>query len=72
LSVLAKVKKWGNSIGLVIPAEVVKKERIRTGDTVEVVLRRKVPRLDEVGGTVKLRHSLEDLIRKMEEGWDDF
>lgn len=68
---LTKAKKWGNSIGLVIPADVVQKERIRPGDTVEVVVRRKVPRLEELGGTVKLRHNLEDLLREMEEGWDD-
>ncbi len=70
-NVLAKAKKWGNSIGLVIPAYVVKKERIRPGDTVEVVVRRRVPRLEELGGTVKLHHNLEDLLREMEEGWDD-
>jgi antitoxin component of MazEF toxin-antitoxin module len=69
--VLTKAKKWGNSIGLVIPADVVRKERIRPGDMVEVVLRRRVPRLEELGGTLKLRHNLKDLLREMEEGWDD-
>jgi len=69
--VLTKAKKWGNSIGLVIPAEVVKKERIRPGDAVELVVRRRVPRLEELGSTLKLNHKLEDLLRNMEEGWDD-
>ena len=68
---LTKAKKWGNSIGLVIPAEVVKKERIRPGDAVELVVRRRVPRLEELGSTLKLNHKLEDLLRNMEEGWDD-
>jgi len=69
--VLTKAKKWGNSIGLVIPSNLVKKERIRPGDTVEIVVRRRLPRLEELGGTVKLRHNLEQLLREMEEGWDD-
>jgi len=69
--VLTKAKKWGNSIGLVIPAEVVHDEGIRPGDAVELVVRRRVPRLEELGGTLKLRHKLEDLLREMEEGWDD-
>jgi len=69
--VLTKAKKWGNSIGLVIPSNLVKKERIRPGDTVEIVVRRRLPRLEELGGTVKLRHNLEELLREMEEGWDD-
>ncbi|TLZ86071.1 MAG: AbrB/MazE/SpoVT family DNA-binding domain-containing protein [Methanobacteriota archaeon] len=69
--VLTKAKKWGNSIGLVIPAEVVKKERIRPGDSIELVVRKRVPRLEELGGTLKLRHKLQDLLGEMEEGWDD-
>ena len=68
--VLTKAKKWGNSIGLVIPAEVVKKERIRPGDTIELVVRKRVPRLEELGGTFRLRHKLQDLLREMEGGWD--
>jgi len=69
--VLAKAKKWGNSIGFVIPAEIVKRERIRPGDAVDLVVRRRVPKLEELGGTLKLHHKLEDLLRLMEEGWDD-
>ena len=68
---LAKAKKWGNSIGLVIPAEVVKKEGIHPGDAVEIVFRKRLPALEELAGTVKLRHSLPVLLRAMEEGWDD-
>ncbi len=70
-AVLAKAKKWGNSIGLVIPSDLVKREGIRPGDTVEVVLRRRLPRLEELGGTVRLRHNLEDVLLEMEEGSDE-
>lgn len=68
---LATAKRWGNSIGLVIPAEVVKREGIRPGDAVDVVVRRRIPSPEELGGTVKLRHDLGELLRAMEEGWDD-
>ena len=71
-SVLTKAKRWGNSIGLVIPADVVKKEGIRPGDTIEILIQRRLPRLEELGGTVKLRHRLEDVLRAAKEGWDDF
>ena len=69
--VLATAKRWGNSIGLVIPAEVVRKEGIRPGDAIDVVVRKRIPALEEMGGTLKLRHDLQDLLRAMEEGWDD-
>ncbi len=68
---LATAKKWGNSIGLVIPSEVVRKEGIRPGDAVEIDVRKRIPALEELAGTVKLRHNLQDLLREMERGWDD-
>ena len=32
----AKVKKWGNSIGLIIPKNIVKIENLHIGDTIKV------------------------------------
>jgi len=68
---LAKAKKWGNSIGFIVPADVVRMEGIRPGDVVDVQIRKRIPSLEELSGTVKLRHNLRDLLREMEEGWDD-
>jgi antitoxin component of MazEF toxin-antitoxin module len=36
----AKVKKWGNSLGLIIPADVASKEGIKEGDEVEYQLKK--------------------------------
>jgi len=49
----------------------VKREKIRPGDAIELVVRKRIPRLEELGGTLKLRHKLQDLLGEMEEGWDD-
>jgi len=49
----------------------VRKEGIRPGDVVDVQIRKRIPSLEELSGTVKLRHTLRDLLREMEEGWDD-
>lgn len=32
----AKIKKWGNSVGLIIPKTIVKVEDLHIGDTVKV------------------------------------
>jgi antitoxin component of MazEF toxin-antitoxin module len=69
--VIARAKKWGNSLGLIVPAEVVRAHNIRDGDYLELEVRRRVPRPDELSGSWKFRRSLTDLIREMEEGWDD-
>jgi len=68
---LAKVKKWGNSLGLIVPAEVARSRGIRDGDVLEVELLRKVPSPEELAGTVEFRRSLKALLREMEAGWED-
>ena len=34
----AKVKRWGNSFGVVIPIEVVEKEKIKENQTLKLIL----------------------------------
>jgi len=36
----AKLKRWGNSYGVVVPKEVVEKEGLKEGDGVEISVRR--------------------------------
>jgi len=69
--VITRAKKWGNSLGLILPAEVARDRNIRDGDYLEVEIRRRIPRPDELSGTWKFRRNLRDLIREMKEGWDD-
>jgi|TARA_Y100000031_G_C8142439_1_gene348271 hypothetical protein len=44
----AKIKKWGNSIGLIIPRDIVKIENLHIGDTVKVEIG-KEKRVDAFG-----------------------
>jgi len=69
--VIAQAKKWGNSLGLIVPAELVRSQNIRNGDYLEIEIRRKIPRPDELSGTWKFRRNLRELIREMEAGWND-
>ncbi len=45
----AEVKQWGNSLGVVIPAEVVKKERLKPGEELRLDISR-VKSLPELFG----------------------
>ncbi|MDG7012320.1 MAG: AbrB/MazE/SpoVT family DNA-binding domain-containing protein, partial [Nitrososphaerota archaeon] len=38
----AKLKRWGNSYGVVVPKEVVEKEGLREGEVVEVIVRKAI------------------------------
>mgnify|MGYP001558587725 FL=1 len=65
--VKAKARKWGNSIGLVIPRDVVKKENIHPGKYVEILIPKKNNVLKETFGTFKFKKTaqqIKDELRK--------
>jgi len=69
--VLAKVRRWGNSLGLIVPADIVRARGLREGDQVDIEIRQRVPTIEELAGSFQLRTNLKTLLREMEEGWDD-
>jgi antitoxin component of MazEF toxin-antitoxin module len=66
----AVVKRIGNSLGVLIPKEVVERTGIREGDSVEIQLTRKV-NLREMFGAVKFSKSSQELKDEMRGGWGD-
>jgi len=63
------VRKWGNSLGVVFPKELVKEKKVRVNEKiiVEVV---KEADLSDIFGTLKRKMSgqqFKDMVRK---GWD--
>jgi antitoxin component of MazEF toxin-antitoxin module len=51
----AKPKKWGNSLGIVIPKEVIESEHIKEGRDIEVVFMKSGNVLRETFGMMKGR-----------------
>lgn len=47
-----KAKKWGSSLGVVIPSKIVKEEKLREGDEVVIEIRKKRT-IKEVFGSMK-------------------
>ena len=41
MSLEAEIKQWGNSLGIIIPAEEVKKLKLNSGDTVKISIIKK-------------------------------
>ena len=48
----AKLKKWGSSLGLIVPADIVKKENLKEGEEIVFSIKKKNP-LMETFGTLK-------------------
>ena len=65
----AIVKKWGNSIGIILPRELVEKEKLKERDKilVEVV---KEADLTKVFGSLKRKMSGQEFKDLVREGWE--
>ena len=66
--VVAKARKWGNSIGVRLPADVIKKEGIKDGEEVELIVSKPRNVIKEMFGALKgkgkLKISTDELMRE--------
>jgi len=61
------VRKWGNSLGVVIPSEEVSREGLKENDEVEIVIRKAVD-IRQLFGKYKFR-DLQSVKDELREGW---
>lgn len=64
VEVTSKVRKWGNSYGIIIPTDVLKKKGIREGEEVDAIIIKKSNVLRETFGKVKFKKSVEQLMKE--------
>ncbi|MBI5797770.1 AbrB/MazE/SpoVT family DNA-binding domain-containing protein [Candidatus Woesearchaeota archaeon] len=71
---LVKTKKWGNSLGVVLPADVVKAEHLKPGEEIRIRVERKHNVLKEMFGAVKFKRPIEVILKEareeMKSKWD--
>ena len=61
------VRKWGNSLGVVIPSKEASREGLRENDEVEVVIRKALD-IRQLFGKYRFR-DLQKLKEELREGW---
>lgn len=59
-----KTKRWGNSIGIVIPQETIVAMDIKQGEFIIIDIQKKENVLRELFGNLKFRKSTEQLLRE--------
>lgn len=68
----AVTKKWGNSIGITIPADVVKKEQIKPQKKITVLVMGEQKRqLKKMFGSLKLKKPTQQVMNEIDEGYDE-
>ena len=71
MEVKVRAKRWGSSIGVIIPKEVIEAKRIRENDEIIVEVKNR-PLAGEFFGRLKgkLRESGQELKDEMRRGWE--
>ncbi len=66
-----KLRKWGNSIGLIIPKEDAKREGLRDDESVRaVIIPKKSLKVKDIFGKLKLKRSTEEIMRETDKELD--
>ena len=63
--ILSKTRKWGSSLGVIIPKNVVKELKIRENQEVFLEIKPKDNPLKELFGSVKLSKPTEQLLKEI-------
>lgn len=65
-------KKWGNSLGITIPADIVEHENIQPQKKVTVlVIGSQQRQLKQMFGTLKLKKPTQQVMDEIDEGYDE-
>ena len=71
IEIESQAREWGNSIGIVIPRDAVIREKIKPGDFVKLLLKKKQNPLKETFGILKLKRATKDILKEVdEESWN--
>lgn len=62
-----KTKQWGNSIGIVIPTEIIKEMKIKIGEEIKISIDKKENPLKELFGALKFNKSTEQILKETRE-----
>lgn len=70
IEVDAVARKWGNSIGIALPKEVVEKANIRPDKSIQIFIPEKKVDLNKVFGTLKIKKPTQEILDEVREGED--
>ncbi len=72
IEVEAKLRKWGNSLGVLIPRGSLEGTQLHEGSNVKVIIRpKKGVTMDKFFGTFKTKRSTEEMLREVDEDLSD-
>ena len=70
MKTLVITKKWGNSLGVILPAEFVKQNNIQEGEELEIILEKKKNVLKELFGSCKSKKTADQVRKEFRKEFD--
>lgn len=70
MEVESKIKRWGNSYGVLLSKELIENEMLKENETVVVNIHSKRKNLEKLFGLCKFKKSTKDIIKEIKEGYD--
>ena len=65
-------KKWGNSLGITIPSDVIREEKIKPNEKIKVlVFKDSKKKFKEIFGTLRLKIPTQKAMEEIDEGYDE-
>ncbi|MBI5393381.1 AbrB/MazE/SpoVT family DNA-binding domain-containing protein [Candidatus Woesearchaeota archaeon] len=64
-------KKWGSSLGIIIPKEIAQKRNIKENEKIVVEIKKGVLAKELFGLNLKFKKSTQELKDEMKKGWND-
>ena len=72
IEIKSKIRKWGNSFGIVVPQQVIGNEKIKEGDEVSVFINKDEDNiLEDMFGSFNFSKSTNDLLKEVDEELED-
>lgn len=71
MEIKARARKWGNSIGVIIPKEIIRQQNIKPDQEVTLTISQKpITKGKDIWGTMKFKKSTEELMREVDKEFD--
>lgn len=72
IEIKSKLRRWGNSLGIVVPQNIIEKEKAKEGDEIVILLKERRPNLRKLFGVHKFKQPVEQIMKEIdEELYDD-
>jgi len=67
IQIKTRLRRWGNSLGVVVPQQVIEKEKSKEGDEVVILFKKNDDNiLKEIFGTFKFKKSVEQIMKEVD------